>query len=110
MCHLCQYLGVTRQAYYKWIQNGKPMHKCFDEYLAGLIEDIFHEIPKGHRYIKDQLKRRFGLIYNDKTILRYMHILHLECPIRKKKYVCCTKQEANEKARIVCNNVLARNF
>lgn len=86
------------------------MHKCFDEYLARRIENIFHEFPKGHRYIKDQLKRRFGLVYNDKTILRYMKILHLECPIRKKKYVCCTQQEINEKARIVCNNVLARNF
>ena len=46
----------------------------------------------------------------DKTIYKYMKILGLSSPIRKKKYVCCTKQDPNEKARIVCDNHLACNF
>ena len=39
-----------------------------------------------------------------------MKVLGLSSPVRKKKYVCCTTQEPNEKARTVCDNYLARNF
>lgn len=39
-----------------------------------------------------------------------MQILGIQSPIRKKKYQSCTQQKINEKARIVCVNVLARNF
>ena len=39
-----------------------------------------------------------------------MKVLGLSSPIRKKKYNCCTKQDPNEKARIVCDNYLACNF
>lgn len=75
-----------------------------------MIEEIFYETYKGYRFIKDEIIRRYGVIFNDKTIYRYMKILGLSSPIRKKKYVCCTKQDPNEKARIVSDNVLARNF
>jgi len=39
-----------------------------------------------------------------------MQILGIKSPIRKKRFESCTQREANEKARTVCTNVLARNF
>ena len=107
---LCKYLNVSSSGYYRWLKAGRPIRYNFDEKLADTIEEIFYETYKGYRFIRDEIIRRYGIIYNDKTIYKYMKILGLSSPIRKKKYHCCTKADPNEKARIVCNNFLARNF
>lgn len=86
------------------------MYRNFDKTLAEIIEDIFNEHQKGYRYITFELKRRHGLIINRKTTLRYMRILGLKSPIRKRRFEATTVRELNEKARIVMPNVLARNF
>ena len=51
-----------------------------------------------------------GVYYNEKTVYRYMKILGISSPIRKKRYKSCTINEKDERARSVCANVLARNF
>jgi len=107
---LCKYLKVSKSGYYRWLKAGRPIRYSFDNILADMIEEIFYETHKGYRFIRDEIIRRYGVIFNDKTIYKYMKILGLSSPIRKKKYVCCTKQDPNEKARIVCDNYLARNF
>ena len=107
---LCKYLKVSKSGYYRWLKLGKPIRYSFDNILADMIEEIFYETHKGYRFIRDEIIRRYGVIFNDKTIYKYMKILGLSSPIRKKKYVCCTKQDPNEKARIVCDNYLACNF
>ena len=107
---LCKYLKVSKSGYYRWLKLGRPIRYSFDDKLADMIEEIFYETYKGYRFIRDEIIRRYGVIFNDKTIYKYMKILGLSSPIRKKKYVCCTKQDPNEKARIVCDNYLARNF
>ena len=99
---LCHYLSVSTSGYYRWLKLGRPIRYSFDEWLADQIENIFHETQKGFR--------QYGVVYNDKTIYKYMKILGLSSPIRKKRYQCCTKEDPNEKARIVCSNHLARNF
>jgi len=108
--HLCRYLNVSSSGYYRWLKQGRPIRYSFDETLADMVEEIFHETYKGYRFIRDEIIRRYGVIYNDKTVYKYMKILGLSSPIRKKKYQCCTKEDPNEKARTVCNNFLARNF
>lgn len=107
---LCKYLKVSKSGYYRWLKLGRPIRYSFDNVLADMIEEIFYETYKGYRFIRDEIIRRYGVIYNDKTVYKYMKILGLSSPIRKKKYTCCTKQDPNEKARIVCDNYLARNF
>ena len=107
---LCHYLSVSTSGYYRWLKLGRPIRYSFDEWLADQIENIFHETQKGYRFIKDELFRQYGVVYNDKTIYKYMKTLGLSSPIRKKRYQCCTKEDPNEKARIVCSNHLARNF
>ena len=107
---LCHYLSVSTSGYYRWLKLGRPIRYSFDEWLADQIENSFHETQKGYRFIKDELFRQYGVVYNDKTIYKYMKILGLSSPIRKKRFQCCTKGDPNEKARIVCSNHLARNF
>ena len=107
---LCHYLSVSTSGYYRWLKLGRPIRYSFDEWLADQIENIFHETHKGYRFIKDEIFRQFGVVYNDKTIYKYMKILGLSSPIMKKRFQCCTKGDPNEKARIVCSNHLARNF
>lgn len=107
---LCKYLKVSKSGYYRWLKLGKPIRYSFDDKLADMIEEIFYETYKGYRFIRDETIRRYGVIFNDKTIYKYMKILGLSSPIRNKKYNCCTKQDPNEKARTVCDNYLARNF
>ena len=108
--HMCRYLNVSSSGYYRWLKLGRPIRYTFDEVLADMIEEIFYETYKGYRFIRDEIIRRYGVIYNDKTVYKYMKILGLSSPIRKKQYQCCTKQDPNEKARTVCENFLARNF
>lgn len=107
---LCKYLNVSTSGYYRWLKLGRPIRYSFDEWLANTIEGIFYETHKGYRFIRDEIIRRYGVVYNDKTVYKYMNILGLSSPIRKKRYQCCTKQDPNEKARTVCENFLARNF
>lgn len=107
---MCKYFNVNRSSYYKWCNKGKPMYRNFDSLLAEMIKDIFDERQKGYRYITFELKRRYGLIINRKTTHRYMRILSLKSPIRKRKFECTTMREINEKARTVKPNVLARRF
>ena len=107
---LCDYFGFPRTSYYAWIRNGRPQHKCFDKSLAKLILELFEQHQKGYRYITYQLLRKYGIILNPKTVLRYMQILGIKSPIRKRRFIHTTLREVNEKARHVHNNVLARNF
>ena len=100
----------STSGYYRWLKLGRPIRYSFDEWLADQIEKIFYETHKGYRFIRDELFRLYGVVYNDKTIYKYMKILGLSSPVRKKRYQCCTKDDPNEKARIVCSNHLARNF
>ena len=108
--HLCRYLNISTSGYYRWLKLGRPIRYSFDDWLADQIEDIFHKTEKGYRFIRDEIIRLHGVIYNDKTVYKYMKILGLSSPIRKKQYQCCPKQDPNEKARTVCENFLARNF
>lgn len=107
---LCNYLQVSPQAYYRWVHQGKPLHHHYNEQLADRIQNLFECEKKGYRYIRDQILRLDHRRINDKTILRYMHILGIQSPIRKKRFQNCTSPDPNQKARIICDNVLARNF
>jgi putative transposase len=107
---LCDYLKVSRSSFYRWIEFGRPLHKSFNTEIADLIQSIFKEHEKGYRYITMQLKRKHGVLLNPKTVLRYMQILGLKSPIRKKRFVSCTRQEIDAKARRVMPNQLNREF
>ena len=88
---LCKLLKVSPSGYYRWNKLGRPIRYSFDEKVADLIEEIFYETYKGYRFIREQLKRRYGLVLNPKTVYRYMKIMNLSSPIRKKRFQCSTQ-------------------
>ncbi|WP_081043049.1 IS3 family transposase [Lactococcus lactis] len=83
---LCNYFELSRSGYYAWKKLGKPYYKNYDKDLASKILLLFNERKKGYRYITFQLKSKYKITRNPKTILRYMRILNIKSPIRKKKY------------------------
>ena len=107
---LCEYLGVSRQGYYKWVGSGKPIHVKHNPILAYLVKETFDRRPKGYRYVAMQLKRKYGVIVNEKTAYRYMRILGLKSAARKRHHPKSYYSEARAQTRIISPNVLNRDF
>lgn len=103
---LCNYFKVSRSGYYAWKKLGKPSYKHYIKELASKIMLLFNERNKGYRYIKFQLERRFNITRNPKTILRYMRILNIKSPIRKKKYFYFSRKEISKNSILVAPNIL----
>lgn len=108
--HLCKYFDVSRSGYYAWKKLGKPYYKNYDKDLASKILLLFNERKKGYRYITFQLKRRYEITRNPKTVLRYMRILNIKSPIRKKKFFHYSRKEVSLNSILVSANILNRNF
>nr|WP_270323325.1 IS3 family transposase [Lactococcus petauri] len=107
---LCHYFNVSRSGYYAWKKLGKPSYKNYDIELASKIMLLFKERKKGYRYIKFQLERKYKITRNPKTILRYMRILNIKSPIRKKKFFHYSRKEISLNSLLVAPNILNRNF
>ncbi|MCT0449905.1 IS3 family transposase [Lactococcus lactis subsp. lactis] len=71
---------------------------------------LFEERKKGYRYIAFQLERKYKITRNPKTILRYMQILNIKSPIRKKKFFHYSRKEISLNSILVAPNILNRNF
>lgn len=100
---LCQYFKVSRSGYYAWKNLGKPLYKNYDKELASKIMLLFKERNKGYRYITFQLERKYKITRNPKTILRYMHILNIKSPIRKKKFFHYSRREISLQFNSSCS-------
>ncbi|XMB68116.1 IS3 family transposase [Mycoplasmatota bacterium zrk1] len=107
---LCNYLEVSKSGYYAWICRDKPDFIRFDETIASLVLEIFEEKKHGYRMINDIIKRKTGLVIDDKTVYRYMRLLGIQSPVRKKRFKSCTINDPNEKSRNVLQNALDRKF
>ncbi|WP_251920151.1 IS3 family transposase [Lactococcus lactis] len=108
--YLCKYFEVSRSGYYAWKKLDKPYYKNYDKDLASKILLLFNERKKGYRYITFQLKRKYEITRNPKTVLRYMRILNIKSPIRKKKFFHYSRKEVSLNSIVVSSNILNRNF
>lgn len=107
---LCEYLEVSRSGYSAWVKRGKPKFIRFDIMLAHIVKYLFDIKPHGHRMINDLIRLNYGLVYDDKTILRYMNILGLKSPVRMNKTEGTTNQDPNKRPSDVLPNALDRMF
>ena len=48
---------MSTQAYYRWVHQGKPLHRCYDEQRTDRIQNLFDREKKGDRYIRAQILR-----------------------------------------------------
>lgn len=82
---LCRKLGITRQGYYLWIKQGKPIYKKYNFVLAEIILEIFNKFKGvyGYPMITLLLEKYKNIKVNKWIVYRYMKILKIKS-IRKK--------------------------
>ena len=105
---LCKLGGISRAAYYKWLNREISENEQENQRIATIIEKIHNESPdKGYRRIRDELERYHGIDVNDKRILRICRKLGIKSTI---KYTNdgCTRQAANP--QYIAENILNREF
>ena len=62
---LCKLGGVSRAAYYKWLNREMSENELENRRIANLIEKIHSESPdKGYRRIRDELERYHDIDVN----------------------------------------------
>ena len=105
---MCSYLGITRSAYYRWLNHPKSESECRNEQLAELIRKIHQIHPDmGYRRIRDELVANYGIPVNDKRILRICRKIGIQSSI-KWKPKSCTKADRNP--AYLAKNFLHRDF
>lgn len=105
---LCEFSGVSRSAYYKWLHREKPKSELINRCIADKIEKIHKEFPdKGYRRIRDDLERYYDVKCNDKHILRICRKLDIKSTIKYSNNGC-TRQAANP--QYIAENILNREF
>jgi putative transposase len=104
---LCNFVGIQRSSYYKWLNRKESDNEKFNKALLPLIKDAYEEKNGilGYRQMTIKLNREHKLNVNHKRIYRLMGILHLKsvCRRKRKSYIHSTPE-------ITAENVLNRNF
>lgn len=105
---LCKFGGISRAAYYKWLNREIPAHETENQRIADKIEKIHAASPdKGYRRIRDELERYHGIKANDKRILRICRKRGIKSTIKYKNRGC-TRQAKNP--QYIAENLLNREF
>ncbi|MGH1034987.1 IS3 family transposase [Bacillus cereus] len=104
---LCKIAGITRAAYYKWVNRTPSVRETQNKKIIEEIQ-ILHEKLKGiygYRRMVLNMNRLFGETFNHKRIYRLMKIAGLQSVIRRKR-----KRYKNVTSQHVTQNVLNREF
>ena len=105
---LCEYLHLSRGAYYHWLKNPLSYSEKRNQEIAEKVRGIHEEHPDmGYRRIRDELERCHDIDVNDKRILRICRKERVQSTI-KWKPKSCTKN-SNDPAHIA-KNYLNRDF
>ena len=105
---LCDFAGITRAAYYKWLNHVNSDNDNLNEKIADTISQIHDEHPDmGYRRIRDTLSHDYHIDVNDKRVLRVCRKKKIQSYI-KHRYNCCTKPASDP--AYVAENVLNREF
>lgn len=108
MWKLCDFLHITRSAYYRWLKCPKSDHELENERIAGFVEKIHNAHPDmGYRRIRDELDRYHDIHANDKRILRIERALHIQSTIKFRRHGCTRSAKAPE---YIAKNYLMRQF
>lgn len=105
---LCEFAGIARSAYYKWLGHVNSDNDNFNERIADTITKIHDEHPDmGYRRIRDTLAHDYKIAVNDKRVLRICRKKKIQSYI-KHWYNCCTKPASDP--AYVAENILNREF
>ena len=104
---MCQQLGITRAAYYKWLQREIPEAEQENLLLAELIreyDDRFSHIL-GYRRMTLYINRLNNKNYSKNRVHRVMKIINIHSVIRRKR-----KKYQSVTPETIAENVLDRDF
>ncbi|MBO0995928.1 IS3 family transposase [Bacillus sp. SD088] len=104
---LCDIAGVSRAAYYKWLNRTPSSRELENEEIIKEMK-VIHKKAEGiygYRRMKLTLHRKFGKNFNHKRIYRLMNIAGIQSVIRRKK-----KRYKHTNPQHVAENLLNREF
>lgn len=105
---LCRFGGISRAAYYKWMNREIPAQEAENRQVADEVEKIHNASPdKGYRRIRDELERYHGIKANDKRVLRICRKRGIKSTIKYRNNGC-TRQAKNP--QYIAENLLNREF
>ena len=108
MQRLCEYLHLSRSAYYRWLKNPVSFSEKYNEEISEKIKGIHEKHPDmGYRRIRDELDKKHSITVNDKRVLRICRKERIQSTI-KWKPKSCTKN-SDDPAHIA-RNYLKRDF
>ena len=108
MQRLCEYLHLSRGAYYRWLKNPVSHSEKYNKEVSEKIKDIHEAHPDmGYRRIRDELDKKHGIAVNDKRVLRICRKEHIQSTIKWKPKSCT--RSSNDPAHIA-RNYLNRDF
>lgn len=104
---LCEIAGISRAAYYKWLNRDKSQNEILNENLLNIIREAYEETDGilGYRQMTIKICREQHIKVNYKRIYRLMKLTGLKSVCRKKKY-----RYFKSTPEITAENILNRNF
>ena len=108
MQRLCEYLHLSRGAYYRWLKKPVSFSEKYNKEISEKIKDIHEAHPDmGYRRIRDELDKKHGIAVNDKRVLRICRKDRIQSTIKWKPKSCT--RNSNDPAHIA-KNYLNRDF
>ena len=108
MQRLCEYLHLSRGAYYRWLKNPVSFSEKYNKEISEKIKDIHEAHPDmGYRRIRDELDKKHGIAVNDKRVLRICRKERIQSTIKWKSKSCT--RSSTDPAHIA-RNYLNRDF
>lgn len=105
---LCPLVHIARSSYYKWLSHPKSRHELENEEISAAIQQIYTEHPdKGHRRIRDDLEKDYGILTSNKRILHLCRVLHIQSTVKFKNHGCT---KAASDPQVIVSNILHREF
>ncbi len=105
---MCRLGGVSRAAYYKWLNHTDSPNDALNKRIAERIESMHTEHPDmGYRRLRDALEHDEDICVNEKRVLRICRKKKIQS-IVKGRHNCCTKPTSDP--AYVAENILNREF
>ncbi|WP_341302171.1 IS3 family transposase [Lysinibacillus sp. FSL H8-0500] len=108
---LCKIAGVSRAAYYKWLNRKPSNREVENEAILNAIHHLYQQVEGIYGYrrttltINRQRKENHQMMVNKKRIYRLMKMCRLKSVIRRKR-----KKYRKSNPDYVAENILSRKF
>ena len=87
MTQMCEYLQISRAAYYAWVKRSSKPDKDLDR--QELIQQAYEASHQtyGYRRVQLWIQQKLGIIINHKAVLRLMNVLGIHSVARRRKFL-----------------------